>query len=58
MRDQTIGQYLAELADRIERAIAGVLGKGLRTADIKGNAAKSVSTTEMGDAIVAELRAG
>src|SRR6202453_3287427 len=46
---------LAELADRIERAIAGVLGKGLRTADIKGNAAKSVSTTEMGDAIVADL---
>ncbi|MGH6674652.1 MAG: 3-isopropylmalate dehydrogenase [Xanthobacteraceae bacterium] len=47
---------LGELADRIERAIAGVLAKGLRTADIKGNAAKFVSTSEMGDAILAELR--
>ncbi len=48
---------LSDLADRIERAIAGVLAKGLRTADIKGDAVKFVSTAEMGDAIVAELRA-
>jgi 3-isopropylmalate dehydrogenase len=48
---------LSDLADRIELAIAGVLAKGLRTADIKGDAAKFVSTTEMGDAILAELRA-
>ncbi|MFZ0728530.1 MAG: isocitrate/isopropylmalate family dehydrogenase, partial [Methylovirgula sp.] len=47
---------LSELADRIERAIARVLAKGLRTADIKGDAPKSVSTSEMGDAIVGELR--
>jgi 3-isopropylmalate dehydrogenase len=47
---------LADLADRIERAIAGVLAKGLRTADIKGDAAKSVSTSEMGAAILGELR--
>jgi 3-isopropylmalate dehydrogenase len=48
---------LGDLADRIERAIAGVLAKELRTADIVGDAAKSVSTSEMGNAIVAELRA-
>jgi len=48
---------LAELADRIERTIAGVLAKGLRTTDIKGDAPKSISTAEMGGAILAELRA-
>jgi 3-isopropylmalate dehydrogenase len=42
-------------ADMIEQAIAGALAKGLRTADIKGSAAKSVSTTEMADAILSEL---
>src|SRR5579885_3125181 len=47
---------LNEAADRLEKAIAGVLAKGLRTADIKGDAAKSISTSEMGDAILAELR--
>ncbi|HLH11327.1 MAG TPA: 3-isopropylmalate dehydrogenase [Methylovirgula sp.] len=47
---------LGDLADRVEKAIAGVLAKGLRTADIKGDAAKSISTSEMGDAILAELR--
>jgi 3-isopropylmalate dehydrogenase len=46
-----------ELADRIEAAIATVLAKGLRTADIKGDAATSVSTAEMGDAILAALQA-
>ncbi len=48
---------LGELADRIDAAIAGVLDKGLRTADIKGEAAAFVSTAQMGDAILAELRA-
>ena len=38
-------------------AIARVLDKGLRTADIKGNAPKSISTAEMGDAILTELKA-
>jgi 3-isopropylmalate dehydrogenase len=47
---------LSDLADRIEKAIAGVLAKGYRTADIKGDTAKSVSTAAMGDAILAELR--
>jgi 3-isopropylmalate dehydrogenase len=47
---------LGGLADRIEAAIAGVLAKGLRTADIKGDAVKSVSTSAMGDAILAEMQ--
>ncbi len=37
-----------DLADRIEKAIAGVLAKGYRTADIKGDASKSVSTSRDG----------
>jgi 3-isopropylmalate dehydrogenase len=45
-----------DLADRIEAAIAAVLAKGLRTADIKGDAANHISTSAMGDAIVAALR--
>ncbi len=45
-----------DLADRIEGAIAAVLAKGLRTADIKAAGEPSVSTTQMGDAIVAALK--
>ena len=48
---------LTALADRIEAAIAAVLEKGLRTADIKGDADATVSTAQMGDAILAELQA-
>ena len=40
----------------IEKAISNVLAAGLRTADIQGTAPKHVSTVEMGDAIVAELK--
>jgi 3-isopropylmalate dehydrogenase len=47
---------LARAADMIEQAVANVLGKGLRTADIAGGA-KSVGTSEMGEAIVVELEA-
>jgi 3-isopropylmalate dehydrogenase len=47
---------LGEAADMIEKAISSVLDKGLRTADIKGNASSIVSTVEMGEAIVAELK--
>jgi 3-isopropylmalate dehydrogenase len=47
----------AGAADLIDQAIAATLAKGLRTADIKGNAGKSVSTSEMGAAIVAEMDA-
>jgi 3-isopropylmalate dehydrogenase len=32
-----------------------VLGKGLRTADIKSEGAKIVSTAEMGEAVIGEL---
>jgi 3-isopropylmalate dehydrogenase len=42
-------------ADRLDAAIAGVLAAGLRTADIRGEEGATVSTTEMGDAIVTEL---
>jgi 3-isopropylmalate dehydrogenase len=47
-----------ELADRVEQAIAGVLAKGIRTADIAGESKATFSTGEMGDAILAELQAG
>ncbi len=48
---------LGELADKIETAIAAVLAKGLRTADIKGDAPSSISTAQMGDAVLEALRA-
>ena len=46
---------LGKQADWIDRAIAAALAKGLRTADIKSDGSKVVSTREMGDAILAEL---
>lgn len=46
---------LGEAADAIEAAIADALAAGLRTADIKGDARDTVSTSQMGDAIVARL---
>ncbi|WP_424361109.1 3-isopropylmalate dehydrogenase [Methylocystis parvus] len=46
----------AKAADAIDAAIANVLAKGLRTIDIKGDAPSSISTAQMGDAIVAELK--
>src|SRR6201982_451115 len=42
-------------ADRLDAARAATLAKGLRTADIKSEGAKVVSTAEMGTAIVDEL---
>ena len=42
-------------ADLIDRAIAATLDKGLRTADIKSEGTKVVTTTQMGDAIIAEI---
>jgi 3-isopropylmalate dehydrogenase len=48
---------MGELADKIDAAIAAVLAKGLRTADIKADGAKAVSTTQMGEAILKELQA-
>jgi 3-isopropylmalate dehydrogenase len=42
-------------ADLIDKAIAAALAKGLRTADIMSEGGKRVGTTEMGDAIIAEM---
>src|ERR1700693_2437626 len=46
---------LGKQADMIDQAIAAALAKGLRTADIKSEGSKVVSTAEMGDAILAEM---
>jgi 3-isopropylmalate dehydrogenase len=43
------------LADRIERAVAKVLDQGLRTADIYTEGTTKVTTTQMGDAVIAAL---
>jgi 3-isopropylmalate dehydrogenase len=45
----------AEMADRIEAAVSKVLDDGLRTADIYSDGMTRVSTSEMGDAVVAAL---
>jgi 3-isopropylmalate dehydrogenase len=47
---------LVDAADKLEKAIATVLGSGLRTKDIAGKGANAVGTVQMGDAIVAELK--
>ncbi len=46
---------LVQEADLLDRAISGVLSKGLRTGDIYTEGTKKVGTKEMGAAIVAEL---
>ena len=48
---------LGELADKLDQAIAAVLAKGLRTADIASAGAATVSTAQMGAALLAELQA-
>jgi 3-isopropylmalate dehydrogenase len=45
------------LADKMDAAIATVLAAGLRTADIRSDGTKAVSTTGMGAAILKELQA-
>lgn len=47
---------MAAEATRLEKAISAVLSDGLRTADIYADGLKKVSTSEMGDAIVAKLQ--
>lgn len=47
---------LAPLADGIETAVRRVLADGLRTADIHTPDTQRVSTSDMGDAVVAALR--
>jgi 3-isopropylmalate dehydrogenase len=42
-------------ADLIEAAIAATLDKGLRTADIAAPGVTTIGTTQMGDAVIAEL---
>ncbi|SHM99232.1 3-isopropylmalate dehydrogenase [Roseibium suaedae] len=44
-------------ADMLDKAIANALAKGLRTKDIASEGTKVVGTSEMGDAIIAELNA-
>ncbi len=45
----------ADLADRLDSAIAHVLDAGIRTGDIWSDGCRKVSTGEMGAAIIAEL---
>jgi 3-isopropylmalate dehydrogenase len=47
----------AENADRVESAVRKVLARGLRTGDIFQSGCERVGTREMGDAVVAELKA-
>jgi len=44
-----------QAADRIEAAVARVLARGLRTADIHRTGTQRVGTVQMGDAVVAAL---
>ena len=48
---------MQDVADKIEQAVEAVLDKGLRTADIYSEGTIKVSTSEMGDAVVAALQA-
>jgi 3-isopropylmalate dehydrogenase len=48
---------LGDLADKVDQAIAAVLAKGLRTADIAAAGSATVSTAQMGEALLAELQA-
>jgi 3-isopropylmalate dehydrogenase len=48
---------MGALADTVDAAIAAVLAKGLRTADIKSEGTTAVSTTQMGEAILKEVQA-
>lgn len=44
-------------AELLDKAIANTLDKGLRTRDIAADGDKVISTSEMGDAVIAELNA-
>ena len=48
---------LGEWADKVDTAIANVLAKGIRTKDIAAKDEKTVTTKEMGAAILEELKA-
>ncbi|MCK4742771.1 MAG: 3-isopropylmalate dehydrogenase [Sulfuriflexus sp.] len=46
-----------EMAQRIDAAVGSVLDQGLRTIDISSDGMKEIGTAEMGDAVVAAMRA-
>jgi 3-isopropylmalate dehydrogenase len=46
-----------KIADMVDQAIAAVLAKGLRTADIKSEGATIVNTQQMGAAVLKEMQA-
>jgi 3-isopropylmalate dehydrogenase len=48
---------MAEDAGLIERAVQTLLGRGVRTADLRIEGGGTVSTAEMGRALVGELEA-
>jgi 3-isopropylmalate dehydrogenase len=48
---------LPEQSASIKRAVAAVLAQGYRTADIFEEGTKAIGTAEMGDAVVAALKA-
>jgi 3-isopropylmalate dehydrogenase len=48
---------MGALADKLDAAIAAVLAKGIRTADLKSEGATIVSTSQMGEAVLNELQA-
>ncbi|PHP69136.1 3-isopropylmalate dehydrogenase [Zhengella mangrovi] len=48
---------MVDHADRLEKAIADVLDQGLRTGDIMSEGCTQVSTSDMGDAILAQFKA-
>ncbi len=47
---------LGKEADKLDKAVQSVLDDSLRTKDIMSKNMKEVSTTEMGDAIIAKLK--
>ncbi len=49
--------HMMDDADRLEKAIATVLDRGIRTGDIMADGMTRVGTTGMGDAILAEFQA-
>jgi 3-isopropylmalate dehydrogenase len=49
---------LGDAADRVETAITRTLASGARTKDIAAEGAATISTAQMGDAILRELDAG
>lgn len=47
---------MADLATQVETAIANVLDAGIRTGDIAGSGITPVNTSQMGDALLAEVQ--